>query len=57
MNSKTVKVVFELKENRTHTHRGVTYKNGEEAQVAERDVEGLRRAGVIAGSGKAAAKS
>lgn len=50
--AKTEKVTFELPKGRTHTHRGVIYKNGDVAEIDPRDKAGLERAGVLAGSRK-----
>ncbi|MFW6024088.1 MAG: hypothetical protein ACOC8P_00535 [Dichotomicrobium sp.] len=57
---KTINVIFELPDRRTHTHRGVTYRNGDAAEFTEDELKRLqakmkgRKGTVKAATGKAA---
>jgi hypothetical protein len=42
-----MKVTFNLPENRTHTHAGVVYRDGDQAEVTAREREKLAKKGVI----------
>lgn len=42
-----MKVTFKLNDNRTHTHKGVVYRDGDTADVSAGEREKLDRVGVI----------